>query len=142
MRTETELHLSTLGVGDQDLKALLETVYTSSIEYTTRIQQVHKESSEYVTATETHKRTALHTLKRRKCQKRSRQHHQDSDDCFDDLAREPQPQIYAQPCHLLRTRSRKRAAHVNQSHIATVPEQRPTRRAEQQKQALPLHPPW
>ena len=129
VRTETEQRLSTLGVADQDLKALLETVYTSSIEYTVRILQVHKEPSGYATATETCKRKALHTLKRRKCQKRSRQkqHHHDSGDCFDDLAREPEPQGCSQLCHSMRTRSRKRAVHVTKLHSAAVPEQQLTR---------------
>ena len=132
VRTETEQHLSTLGVDDHhELKALQETVHTYSIEYTVKILQVHKEPSSYATVTETRKRKAMQTPKRRKYQKRSKRrkgHQHGADSSTEDWSSEVTPQSGSQPCHSMRTRSSKRVAHDADLHGTAAPELQRTRR--------------
>jgi hypothetical protein len=98
VRTESERHL---GVDKQDLSALLQTVYDSSIDFTMRILNVHKQPSRYATITETRKRKAICTSKRQASKKKPKQapHKQQSEDYSEEMTYTAATLSNSQPCH-------------------------------------------
>jgi hypothetical protein len=114
VRSETERHLETLGVDEQALSALLQTVCDSSIDFTMQILNVHKQPSRYATITETRKRKAKSTSKRQTCKKKAKQasHKQQSEDYSEELSYTAAAVSNSQPCHPMRTRSCKRNKHM------------------------------
>ena len=118
VRTETEQHLRTLGVGDHALKDLLCSVTKRTIYYTNNILQAHKEPNRF--ATHTRKCKALRTPKG-KSRKRPKQGHRQGAAILPvDQAADPMhgraPRIH----HRMETRSRKRAAQDAATHCATT----------------------
>jgi hypothetical protein len=119
VRTETEHHLRTLGVGDHALKDLLRSVNKGTIKYTKRILQAHKEPNRFATVTHTRKRKALRTPKGTGKKRMRQGHHRQRVTDLPTGQAADQTQQRA-PLHQMETRSRKRAAQDADTHRTTT----------------------